>query len=54
MHQEMRRHYLFKHEGALSSNYQHMAAYFRKFHSNFKPKHTPPFRGMNPTIKQGQ
>lgn len=28
-----------------------MAAYFRKFHANFKSKHTRIFRGMNPTIK---
>ena len=32
-----------------------MAAYFKKFHSNFKPKNQLPrlFRGMNPTIKVG-
>lgn len=28
-----------------------MAAYFRKFHANFKSKHSRIFRGMNPTLK---
>lgn len=27
-----------------------MAAYFRKFHSNFKSKSTRIFKGMNPTL----
>lgn len=37
----------------MGGNYQHMAAYFRKFHANFKSKNTRIFRGMNPTIKAG-
>lgn len=37
-------------KGIVSSNYLHMAAYFRKFHSNFKSKSTRIFKGMNPTI----
>lgn len=53
MHQELSRRYSFKYEGSINSNFQHMAAYFRKFHANFKPKHTRIFRGMNPTIREG-
>jgi hypothetical protein len=53
MHQEMQRSYSFKYEGSMGANYQHMAAYFRKFHSNFKSKNTRIFKGMNPTIKAG-
>ena len=49
----MQRNYNFKYEGAMGSNYQHMGAYFRKFHSHFKSKHTRIFKGMNPTIKSG-
>ncbi len=49
----MIRKYTFKYEGSIGSNYQHMAAFFRKFHSNFKSKNTRIFRGMNPTIKAG-
>lgn len=31
-----------------------MAAYFKKFHTNFKSKNSGRiFRGMNPTIKAG-
>ena len=51
MHQEIQRNYPFKYEGAMGSNYQHMAAYFRKFHANFKSKYTRIFKGMNPTMK---
>ena len=48
----MRREYPFKHDAATSTNYSHMAAYFRKFHSHFKSKtSTRIFRGMNPTLK---
>ena len=47
----MQREYSFKYEGAMGANYQHMAAYFRKFHANFKSKCTRLFKGMNPTIK---
>lgn len=53
MHQEMERTYSFKYEGSINSNYYHMAAYFRKFHANFKSKNSRIFKGMNPTIKQG-
>lgn len=33
-----------------------MAAYFKKFHANFKPKNTTGrlFKGMNPTIKPSE
>jgi hypothetical protein len=48
----MPRGYSFKYESSINSNYQHMAAYFRKFHSNFKSKNTRIFKGMNPTIKE--
>lgn len=36
--------------GVINSNYLHMAAYFRKFHANFKSKSSRIFKGMNPTI----
>jgi hypothetical protein len=36
--------------GIVNSNYLHLAAYFRKFHSNFKSKSTRIFKGMNPTL----
>jgi cytosolic carboxypeptidase protein 2/3 len=49
----MARGYSFKYESALNSNYSHMAAYFRKFHANFKQKNSRIFRGMNPTIPAG-
>ena len=53
MHQEMRRDYTYKYESIINTNFSHLAAYFRKFYSHFKPKHTRPFRGMNPTLKYG-
>ena len=45
--------YRFKHEGITNGNFSHMEAYFRKFHSNFKPKGISGrlFKGMNPTLK---
>jgi hypothetical protein len=49
----MPRSYSFKYESALNSNYSHMAAYFRKFHANFRPKNTRIFKGMNPTLPAG-
>lgn len=52
MHQELNRRYSFKYESSINSNFQHMAAYFRKFHSNFKSKNSRIFKGMNPTIKE--
>lgn len=51
MHQEMRRDYSYKYEAIINTNFPHLAAYFRKFYGHFKPKHTRPFKGMNPTIK---
>jgi hypothetical protein len=48
---EMPRAYPFKYEGCANTSYPHMAAYFRKFHSNFKSKNTRIFRGMNPTLR---
>lgn len=38
----------------VNTNFPHLAAYFRKFYSHFKPKHTRPFKGMNPTLKPGE
>lgn len=51
----MKHDYRFKHDSIINGNFVNMAAYFKKFHSNFKPKNQLPrlFRGMNPTIKVG-
>lgn len=50
----MTHEYRFKHESAISGSFSHMAAYFKKFHSNFKSKNPGRiFKGMNPTIKTG-
>ena len=50
----MNHEYRFKHEGAVSGSFSHMAAYFKKFHANFNCKHSNRiFKGMNPTIKTG-
>ncbi len=54
LQQEMNHEYRFKHEAIISNNFTHMAAYFRKFHANFKSKNgIRLFKGMNPTIKTG-
>jgi hypothetical protein len=52
----MNHEYKFKYEALLSGLFSHMAAYFRKFHANFKSKGpiTRIFTGMNPTIKMGE
>lgn len=53
MHQEMKHCYRFKYEGIANASFNNMAAYFRKFHSNFKSKNQTGriFKGMNPTLK---
>ena len=53
LHQEMDHEYRYKHEGIINSSFSHMAAYFRKFHANFKSKSAAGrlFKGMNPTLK---
>jgi len=50
MHQEIKRNYHFKYENVVNSNCSNMAAYFRKFHNNFKAKTSRIFKGMNPTV----
>lgn len=49
----MKHKYRFKYESMVLSNFSQMAAYFRKFHANFKSKKAAGrlFKGMNPTIK---
>ena len=55
MHKEMTHEYRFKHDSAVSGSLPNMAAYFKKFHSNFKSKNSKRiFTGMNPTIKTGE
>ena len=55
MHQEVKHRYRFKHEGIINGSFSNMAAYFRKFHSNFKSTTTGRlFKGMNPTIKPSE
>ena len=51
----MKHKYRFKYESMVLSNFSQMAAYFRKFHANFKSKKAAGrlFKGMNPTIKTG-
>jgi hypothetical protein len=53
LHQDMSHDYKFKYESLISGTFAHMAAYFKKFHANFKSKKsiTRIFNGMNPTIK---
>jgi hypothetical protein len=50
MHQELRHDYEFKYAHLYTANYSHLAAFFRKFYSNFQSKRTRLFRGMNPTV----
>lgn len=47
----MKKGYLYKYEAMINTNFPHLAAYFRKFYEHFRPKHTRPFKGMNPTLK---
>lgn len=55
MHQDMEHEYQFKHEAVIAGSFASMAAYFKKFHANFKSKNSSRiFRGMNPTIKAGE
>lgn len=52
----MNHEYRFKHEGIINGSFHHMAAYFRKFHSNFSSKNKVGrlFKGMNPTLKSSE
>lgn len=47
----MKREYVYKYESLINTNFPHLAAYFRKFYTHFKPKCTRIFQGMNPTLK---
>ena len=46
----MDHYYKFKDECLIKESNSHMAAYFRKFHSNFKSKNVRKFQGMYPAL----
>lgn len=54
MHQDIRHAYEFKYAHLYTANYSHLAAFFRKFYSNFQSKRTRLFRGMNPTVESDE